>query len=42
MKRFTIIGAIEIGWARGVVSISIKVSRKKIEEKKLWDEVMKI
>lgn len=39
MNRVTITGAIEIGRAPGVVSVSLKVPRKKLEEKKLWDAV---
>lgn len=39
MNRVTITGAIEIGRAPGVVSVSFKVPRKKLEEKKLWGAV---
>ncbi len=39
MNRVTITGAIEIGRAPGVVSVSLKVPRNKLEEKKLWDAV---
>jgi formamidase len=39
MNRVTITGAIEIGRAPGVVSVTLKVPKKKLEEKNLWNLV---
>lgn len=39
MNRVTISGAIEIGRAPGVVTITFRVPREKLETKKLWDLV---
>ncbi len=39
MNRVTISGAIEIGRAPGVVAITFRVPREKLEAKKLWDLV---
>ena len=39
MNRTTISGAIEIGRAPGVVTITFRVPKEKLEEKKLWNLV---